>query len=65
VAKSLRITYKRSIIGRPKKHKVTLRTLGLRRLNQTRTFKDSPAIRGMIRKVGYLLRVEVISDETS
>jgi large subunit ribosomal protein L30 len=38
-------------------HRDTVRGLGLRRLNSTRTLEDTPAVRGMINKVSYLVQV--------
>ena len=58
VAKQLQVTLKRSGIGRPKRQKETLRGLGLTKLQKTVILKDTPAIRGMIRKVIHLLKVE-------
>ena len=51
MAKKLAITLKRSMIGRPEAHRVTLRTLGLKKREQTVIQPDNPAIRGMIFKV--------------
>ncbi len=60
----LRITWVKSSIGYAKDQKVTVRTLGLRRLNQTVEQDDNPAIRGMVHKVRHLVRVEEVeSDE--
>ena len=56
--KQIEITLKRSVIGRLKKHKETVRALGLRRMHQTVVHKDTPQIRGMIEKVSHLLHVE-------
>ena len=56
----LRITWKKSSIGCPQDQKDTVRTLGLRRLNQTVEHDDSPAIRGMAFKVRHLVEVEAI-----
>jgi large subunit ribosomal protein L30 len=53
----LRITWKRSTIGRPDKQARTIRALGLRRLNQTVLREDTPETRGMIRSVSHLLDV--------
>jgi len=55
--KRLRITLKRSLIGRPEKHRRIVRALGLRRLNQTVVHNDTPSIRGMIKKTSHLLEV--------
>lgn len=60
MAKELKITLKRSIIGRPEDQKITVRTLGLRKLNQTVTQQDNPAIRGMINKVSHLVEVQEV-----
>ncbi len=55
--KGLRITLKRSPIGTPVRHRLVLRGLGLRRLHQTVVRPDTDQVKGMIRKVGYLLEV--------
>ncbi|MBR6000566.1 MAG: 50S ribosomal protein L30 [Oxalobacter sp.] len=47
----------RSLIGTQKSHRDTVRGLGLRKLNSVSTLEDTPAVRGMIRKVQYLVRV--------
>ena len=57
----LHITLVRSTIGVKPKHKLTVEALGLRKLNSTVIQKDNPAIRGMVQKVGHLLRVEEVS----
>ena len=57
-AKEISITQIKSQIGYKKKAKLTLKALGLRKMNQTVNKKDSPAIRGMIDKVSYLVKVE-------
>ena len=57
-AKEISITQIKSQIGYKKKAKLTLDDLGLLKMNQTVYKKDSPAIRGMINKVSYLVRVE-------
>lgn len=59
-AKRVRITYVKSAIGYTKKQKNTVRALGLRRLGDTVEQDASPAIRGMIDRVGHLLAVEVV-----
>jgi len=53
----LEITLKKSPIGRVPQHRKTVRALGLTKLNRTVRLKETPAIRGMIRQVGYLLEV--------
>lgn len=54
----IKVTLKRSGIGRPKYFTKVLQGLGLRRLNQTVTLKDTPEIRGMINKVSHMVAVE-------
>jgi len=54
----LRVTLVRSVNGTIGKHRETVRGLGLRRMHHTVELEDTPAIRGMIRKVDYLVRVE-------
>ena len=54
----LKITLTRSVIGRPKKHKIVVASLGLRKINQTVQLKDTLEVRGMINKVCHLLTVE-------
>lgn len=58
--KKLRITYVKSAIGYSERHKATIRTLGLRRLNQSVVRDDTPAVRGMLAKVNHLVRVEEV-----
>ena len=58
--KILRITQIRSRIGYKSKAKKTLDALGLRKMNRTVEKVDNPAIRGMIKKIDYLLKVEEI-----
>jgi len=54
----IKVTLKRSGIGRPKYFTKVLQGLGLRRLNQTVMLKDTPEIRGMINKVSHMVVVE-------
>ncbi len=56
--KTLRITYFKSAIGYKKDQKATIAALGFRKLGQTVEHPDSPALRGMIRKVRHLVTVE-------
>lgn len=57
----LRITLKRSTIGRPKDQGLTVRSLGLRRLHQTVERPDNPSIRGMVTKIRHLVEVEAVA----
>lgn len=56
----LRITQIRSAIKRQLDQKLTIRAMGIRRLNQTVEHADTPQVRGMIRKVVHLVRVEEV-----
>lgn len=53
----LRITYVKSAIGYSKRHKATIRALGLHRLHQTVEMEDTPQLRGMLAKVAHLVTV--------
>ena len=55
--KKLKVTLKRSLIGSNKKQRATVKGLGLQRLHQERTLENTPAIRGMIKKVLHLVDV--------
>ena len=54
---TVRVKQVRSSIGFDQRQRATLRGLGLRRINQTVELQDSPAVRGMIRKVSHLIEV--------
>ncbi|WP_078543129.1 50S ribosomal protein L30 [Litchfieldia alkalitelluris] len=58
MSKQLAITLTRSVIGRPEDQRVTVRTLGLKKLHQTVVHDDNAAIRGMINKVAHLVTVK-------
>ncbi len=55
---TVKVTLVRSVIGRIEAHKATVKGLGLRRMHHTVELQDTPAVRGMINKVNYLLKVE-------
>ena len=59
-AKTVRVTYVRSTIGFTKKQKATVKALGLNRLGDSIEQANTPAIRGMIDRVGHLVSVEVV-----
>jgi large subunit ribosomal protein L30 len=54
----LKVTLKRSLIKSSKAQKDTVVGLGLKKINQSRTLQDTPAIRGMVDKVKHLVTVE-------
>ena len=55
---TVKVTLIKSDIGRLESHRATVNELGLRRMHHTVELEDKPAIRGMINKVNYLLKVE-------
>jgi large subunit ribosomal protein L30 len=60
--KMLRVTLRRSLIGRKQDQRDTARLLGLTRMNKTVEVPDRPEIRGMIRKICFLVQVEEASN---
>jgi large subunit ribosomal protein L30 len=56
----INITLKKSMVGRPEKHRKVLRGMGLTRINKTVQLENTPAIRGMIEKVSHLVTAEEI-----
>jgi large subunit ribosomal protein L30 len=55
--KELKVTLIRSSVGRPKKHRLTIKSLGLNKLHKTVILKDTPQVKGMIKKVSHLVKV--------
>ena len=56
--KTIKITLVKSLNGTMRTHRATVRGLGLRRINHTVELADTPATRGMVNKVAYLLKCE-------
>jgi large subunit ribosomal protein L30 len=56
----IRVTLRKSGIGRPEDQKIVLKGLGLTRLHKTVVLNDTPPIRGMVRKVVHLVEMEVL-----
>ncbi|WP_029461328.1 50S ribosomal protein L30 [Serpentinimonas barnesii] len=56
-ANTLTIKLVRSPIGCREDHRATVRGLGLRKINSVSVLQDTPAVRGMINKISYLLQV--------
>lgn len=56
--KKVKVTLVKSLIGTKQSHRATVRGLGLRRVNSSSELQDTPAVRGMINKVSYLLKCE-------
>ena len=53
--KTVKVTLKKSLNGRLKSHKACVAGLGLRKIRQSRVLEDTPAVRGMINKVAYMV----------
>lgn len=58
MAKGLKITLKKSLIGKSERQRKVLQGLGLRRPNRSVILQDTPEVRGMIEKVKFMLHVE-------
>lgn len=56
--KKIKVTLIKSVIGTKSDHRATVCGLGLRRLNSSAMLEDTPAVRGMINKVSYLVKCE-------
>ena len=56
--KTVKVTLVKSPIGTNAKQRATLAGLGLKKLHQSRELEDTPAVRGMITKVAFLVRAE-------
>ena len=56
--KKIKVTLFKSTSGRLAKHQACVKGLGLRRIGHTVEVEDTPAVRGMINKVNYMVRVE-------
>jgi large subunit ribosomal protein L30 len=56
----VRVTQRRSLIGRPRDQQATIRRLGLHRINDSVVKDDRPDIRGMIEKVRHLVTIEEV-----
>ena len=59
---SIKVTLVRSMSGHKEDHRATLRGLGLTKRGMTRIMQDTPAIRGMVEKVRYLIEVETTNE---
>jgi large subunit ribosomal protein L30 len=60
MAKKLKVTLTRSGINRPEPQKRTIRQLGLRKMHHSAILPDNLAVRGMIRSVSHLVKVEAV-----
>ena len=60
--KKVKVTLVKSLIGTKESNRATVGGLGLRRLNSSSELEDTPAVRGMISKVIYLLKCERLNE---
>ena len=58
----LKVTLRKSGIGRSERQNATLRGLGLTRMHRERVLNDTPAIRGMIAKVNHLVEWQAVEE---
>ncbi len=56
--KTIRVRLYKSVASCQARHRLSVRALGLRKLNDVRELKDSPSVRGLINQVSYLVRIE-------
>ena len=57
MAKTVKVTLIKGLIGTRETHRATARGLGLRGINSVSELEDTPSVRGMINKVSYLVKV--------
>ncbi len=57
MANTIKVKLVKGLIGTKQSHRATVRGLGLRKVNSERVLEDTPAVRGMINKVAYLVKV--------
>ena len=60
VGRTIKVTLVRSLIGTPRDQRETAKGLGLRKPQSSAVLKETPAVRGMINKIGYALKVETV-----
>ena len=62
MADKIKVTLVKSSIGNRKNQKENLKGLGLSRINSSRTLENTPSVRGMLRKVQHLIRIEMLEN---
>jgi large subunit ribosomal protein L30 len=60
MAGKINVTLRKSMIGRPEKHRKVLRGMGLTKMHKTVQLENTPAVRGMIQKVLHLVEAEEV-----
>ncbi len=63
MSKQLKITWTKSFIGYPETQRKTIKSLGLRKLNQSVIKEDSQQLRGQINKISHLVAIEEVEDK--
>ena len=56
----IKVTQTKSLIGRKKNHRLSIKGLGLRKIGDSRVLEDTPSVRGMVNQVNYLLNIEEV-----
>ena len=56
--KTIKVRLVKGLRGCQGRHRLSVKALGLRKLNDVRELKDSPSVRGLINQVNYLVRIE-------
>ena len=56
----IKVTQIKSLIGKKKNHRLSIKGLGLRKIGDSRVLEDTPSVRGMVNQVNYLLNIEEI-----
>ena len=56
----IKVTQTKSLIGRKKNHRLSVKGLGLRKIGDSKVLEDTPSVRGMVSQVDYLLNVEEV-----
>jgi len=62
VSSHIKVTLRHSAIGRPDRQLETIKGLGLRKIGSSRVLENTPAVRGMVKKVLHLVEVEEVSN---
>ena len=60
MAQKIKVTLKRSVIGRPPVQRATVRSLGLRKIGSSNVLEANPSVLGMVKKVSHLVTVEEV-----
>ena len=56
----IKVTQTKSLIGRTKNHRLSIKGLGLKKIGDSKVLEDTPSVRGMVNQVDYLLSVEEV-----